>query len=137
VKSLKVDAFAGPFGNLTQRMVETLGWKDQVLPRIWAQEKLVIDTTRGIAWYDDQQLTQLRPDTHAYKFAVALTKENGRVVAKTTLNNLLSPAGTEDGIAKTAKSDFKKAVESSFTTAGRPVPPEARNIFQSRLRATR
>ena len=62
----------------------------------------------------------------------SLIKEEGRVVAKATLNKLLSPAGTEDGIAKTAKSDFKKAVESSFTAAGRSVPPEARDIFESR-----
>lgn len=132
VKSLKVGVFAGPFGNLTQRLVETLGWKDQILPRIWAQEKLVIDTNRGIAWYGDQQLTHLRSDTHAYKFAVELIRAEGRIVAKATLNKLLSPAGTEDGIAKTAKSDFKKAVESSFTAAGRRVPPEAKNIFESR-----
>lgn len=132
VKSLKVGVFTGPFENLTQRLVETLGWKDQILPRIWAPEKLVIDTTRGIAWYGDQQLTHLRSDTHAYKFAVAVIKAEGRVVAKATLNKLLSPAGTEDGIAKTAKSDFKKAVESSFTAAGKPVPLEAKNIFESR-----
>jgi hypothetical protein len=132
VRSLKISIFAGPFENLTQRMVETLGWKDQLLPRIWAQEKLVIDTTRGIAWYGDQQLTRLKQGTHAYKFAVALTKEEGRVVTKATLNKLLSPAGTEDGIAKTAKSDFKMAVQSSFTAAGRPAPEEAKDIFESR-----
>ena len=132
VPTLKVTLPGGPFDGLLKGAVERFKWHQLVSPPIWNNEDLVIETTRGTAWYRGQELTHLKPETQPYKFAVCVAREQGRPVGKRRLNDLLSPGRQDDEAAKTAKSDFKKAVLASFDAAGKPCPAEAKDMFVSR-----
>jgi hypothetical protein len=132
VPTLKVMLPGGPFDGLLKGTIETFKWEHLVSAQIWNTEDLIIDTARGLAWFRGQELTRLKAETHPYNFAVAVAKEQGRTVGKRQLNELLSPGGKDDEPAKKAKSDFKNAVQASFTAAGKPFPPDAKDIFVSR-----
>lgn len=132
VSILKADLPGGPFDALVQRLVESFGWQSLVPPPLWIKEDLIIDTSKGIVWYRGTELTNLKSETHPYKFAVAVAGAKGRVMAKRELNELLSPARQDDDAAKTAKADFIKAVRSSFVAAGLPHPTEVNELFGAR-----
>ena len=132
VPTLKVTLPGGPFDGLLKRTIEMFKWEHLVPPPVWLSEDLIIDTNRGLVWYRGQELTHLKPETHAYNFAVTVAKEQGRPVGKRQLNDLLSPGRDDDETAKAAKSDFKKAVRASFAAAGRAYPPDAKDVFVAR-----
>jgi hypothetical protein len=121
----------GPHDGLLGRIVESLNLQGQVSPAIYRTEDLIIDPTKGEAWYCRVPLTKLQAGTHPFKFAEKVAAARGQVVTKDALRDYLSPASDDEAIAKKAKADFVKRVEESFVQAGIECPPTAKEIFKS------
>jgi hypothetical protein len=124
----------GPYDGLVGNIVERLNLQDQVSPAVWLREDLILDSKKGAAWYQRVPLSKLRADSHPFRFAVEVARAGGRPVTKDQLNALLSPASTDDGIAKKAKQDFVEKVKASFEEKGQPCPSAAKEIFVSARR---
>lgn len=122
----------GSYDVLLRSIVEQLGLQDDVAPPVWLSEDLVLDPKRGTAWYRRVELSELRSNTHPFKFAVAVAQAAGHVVTKDNLNTLLSPARSDDEVAKKAKADFILAVRASFKATGQECPGDVTEIFVSR-----
>jgi hypothetical protein len=128
---ISIKVLGGPYGGLIKQIVEQLELQDQVPPPLWAPEDLIIDCKKKTAWYRQQELTELKADSHPFRFAIQVAQAQGRTVAKETLNDSLSPSRLDGDAAKTAKSDFIKAVKKSFQMASQTCPPEVGDIFWS------
>jgi len=122
----------GPYDCVLERIVVQLALQNELSPPLWIRDDLILQEGQGRAWYRKVELTTLRVDSHPFKFASAVAKAGGRVVPRGELNELLSPSRTDGDVAKKAKLDFIKAVETSFERADVKCPPEARKIFGSR-----
>ena len=118
----------GPYDNVLEGIIVQLGWQNTVPANLWSAADLILDPGKGDAWYRSVQL-ELRADTHAFKFALAVAKANGNVVTKQALNELLSESRTDDEPAKKAKSQFIKAVEASYKARGLPIPLEIKQFI--------
>ncbi len=122
----------GPYDDVLEKIVVQLGWENAVPANLWSSADLILDAAKGQAWYRGVQLTELRSDTHAFKFAVAVSKARGAVVLKHELNSLLSASRSDDEPAKKAKAAFVKAVDGSFKAMGMESPSEIKALFASK-----
>jgi hypothetical protein len=123
---------SGPYDGVIGAVVELLELQGEVSPPVWIREDLILDQSRGTAWYRRVELTKLRADTHPFTFAVAVARAGGRLVKKEELNGLLSRARGDEDVAKKAKADFITAVKASFEAAGLECPADVSQIFVSR-----
>lgn len=123
---------SGPYDGVIGAVVELLELQGEVPPPVWIREDLILDQSRGTAWYRRVELTKLRADTHPFTFAVAVAQAGGRLVKKEDLNGLLSRARGDEDVAKKAKADFITAVKASFEAARRECPADVSQIFVSR-----
>lgn len=123
---------SGPYEGLIGAAVEQLELRDEVAPPVWIRDDLILDPSRGTAWYRRVELTKLRVDTHPFTFAIAVAQAGGRLVKKEDLNALLSRARGDEDVAKKAKSDFITAVKASFDAAGLECPADISQVFVSR-----
>ncbi|MEJ0086409.1 MAG: hypothetical protein WDO72_12035 [Pseudomonadota bacterium] len=121
----------GPYDDVVEKIVVQLGWQASVPANIWSSADLILDSAKGLGWYRGTALDELRPDTHAFKFAAAVAKAGGNVVSKNDLNSLLSANRSDDEPAKKAKSGFIKAVRASFKAKGLSSPPEIGALFRA------
>jgi hypothetical protein len=117
---------------LLGKIIEQLGLQGEVSPAVWLREDLLLDQSRGSAWFRGLELSKLRANTHPFAFAMAVARAQGRVVKKDDLNALLSPARGDEDVAKKAKADFIAAIKASFEAAGRDCPTDVATIFVAR-----
>jgi hypothetical protein len=127
-----VRLLTGSLEGLIRQVVVQLDLQDQLPPPVWAAEDLIIDNKRGIAWYKKHELSELKHGTHAFSFALSVTRAQGRPVSKNELCESLSPKRPDNDSAKEAKSAFITAVKKSFEKASLPPPAEVNDIFVSR-----
>jgi hypothetical protein len=119
----------GPYDDVLEKIIVQLGWQNTVPANLWSSADLILDATRGLGWYRAVELTELRADTHAFKFAFAVAKARGSVVTKQELNSLLSASRSDDEPAKKAKAAFVRAVETSYKVRGLASPSEIRALI--------
>lgn len=121
----------GPYDDLLTDIVERLGAADDVPLTEWRSDDLLIDVPSGRAWYRQVLLTDLKPGTHPFNFAVRLARAPGRVVEAQTLKQELSGKRTDDDVAKKAKAAFLRAVRTSFASIGQELPTDIAHIVET------
>jgi hypothetical protein len=97
-------------------IVEHLNLQGQVEPPLYLREELIVDERRGQAWFRKIPLSALKPGTHAFKFLSMLAATPGSVVSKQKLNETLSPARTDDTVARKAKAALLADAKDSFSS---------------------
>jgi hypothetical protein len=131
VPQVPIALHAQPGGQLLPSIIERLKLQEVLDPPVWAREDLIFHEERGQVWFKGELLTKLAAGSSPYKFALAVARAKGRLVTKNELNDLLSASRTDGETARAAKRDFLRALKNSFEAAGKPNPPEAREIFAS------
>jgi hypothetical protein len=86
--------------------------------------RLVVDEVFSKVWLDGLPLEALKAGDQPYKLIAALAAAGGACVGRTELAGILSPARTDEGGPKMAKSRLLKAIAASMKAAGRtPLKP--------------
>jgi hypothetical protein len=111
-----------PAKNALVRGIATkLNLTEQLPAILTAPEKarLIVDTQRGKIWFDGIEVTDLKPDTHQFKFAELLARKAPAAVLKEELAKHLS-YGSKDGdqTARSAKTKTKKAIQDAVQGKG-------------------
>lgn len=97
--------------NLTEQLPAILTAPDKA--------RLIVDTRRGVIWYDRIEVPDLKPGTHQFQFIELLARTAPGAVSKDDLVKHLS-CGRSDGdqAARSAKAKAKKAIGAALEAAG-------------------
>jgi hypothetical protein len=128
VPVVECGAPASSYERVLGEIIERLELQQQVSPRVWLRDDLLIDRHTGTAWFRDVELTKLQADSHPFKFAVMVASAEGSVVKKDALNKALSHHA-DDTVARKAKLDLVKAIKASYDAAGKQVPNDVGDLF--------
>jgi len=81
--------------------------------------RLIVDTRRGTIWFDGIEITDLKPDTHQFRFAELLARRAPAAVPKEELSKELSHGRTDgDQAARSAKVKLIQAIRASVEGKG-------------------
>lgn len=107
--------------SLVRAIGAKLNLADQLPAILTAPEtaRLIVDRRRGIIWFDGVQITELKPDTHQFKFAEILVERAPAAVPKDDVVRHLS-YGRADGdqAARAAKMRANKVIREALEAAG-------------------
>lgn len=87
--------------------------------------RLVVDEVFHAIWFDGVEVTEIKPDTHMFRFVAELARAGPRGLDAVALTAILSP-GRDDGTtaARQAKSKTCSAIRTALADAGRAPPAD-------------
>lgn len=106
---------------LIRAIAAKLNLTEQLPAILTAPEKarLIMDRSRGMIWFDGIEITDLKPDTHQFKFTEILIERSPRAVPKEDIVKHLSFARDDgDQAARAAKMNASKAIRKAVERAG-------------------
>ncbi len=84
--------------------------------------RLVVDLRLKKAWIDGIELTDLKPDSHVFRFIEILANSGGNPISTVAITEALSPARADgDTTARSAKLSAKKLINKAMADAGHTI----------------
>jgi hypothetical protein len=105
---------------VVRAIIFEMGWQRELSANLFAPPgaQLIIDERLAKVWIEGLEVP-LKPDTHPYKYLLALARNRGQPVPKETIHVVLSGVGFVEDAVRQAKKQLKSVIEGTFAKAGR------------------